>query len=409
MADMTVDIVVVGAGVVGAAAALGLADAGFQVAVIERAAPSRLSGALGFDPRTIALSPASRTLLEASGGWPDAGVCAYQRMTVWDAEGVGELSFAAAELEPAEPALGYILELSSLTSGLWRALNAHPRLRVFAPANVVRLGFAPRGVGLTDGTYITAPIVIGADGANSQLRSLAGGAVRAQATGQVAVAAVVRHERPHAHTAWQRFLPTGPLAFLPLHDLKADSEVQRCSAVIWSCTQARAEELRALDDAQFAAALRVAFESRLGAIRAVDTRMYVPLVQQQAQRYQPRPGVVLIGDAAHVVHPLAGQGMNLGLRDVRVLTEVLSRAVEVPAVLSEATLLAGLLDRYETRARTVNALAIAFMGGVQGVFGEDGLLARGARNEGLRLVARLPALKAQVAREAMGRGLLFAP
>lgn len=403
--DTTVDIAIVGAGVVGAAAALSLADVGFSVALIERAAPSRVRGKLGFDARTIALSPASRSLLEPLGGWPDAEVSAYERMTVWDAEGTGQLSFAATELDPPQAALGYILELSSLTTCLWRALASHPRIQLFAPATVLRLTLAPRGVELNDGARIGARMVVGADGANSQVRKLAGGGVKARATGQVAIATIVQHELPHDATAWQRFLPSGPLAFLPLHDPQQHNAHQRHSAIVWSCDESRAAALDALSDEAFAAELTTAFEARLGNVLAVDARVQVPLTQQQALRYQPCAGVVLIGDAAHVVHPLAGQGMNLGLRDVRLLTEELSRAASAPPALAEPAL----LDRYEMRARSVNDLAIAFMSGIQGMFGDDALLMRGARNVGLRLVDRFPLLKAHIAQEAMGRGLLFAP
>lgn len=405
MMATSVDVVVVGAGVVGAAAALALADSGFDVALIEREGPTRVRGALGFDPRAVALSPASRTLLAALGGWPDEGACTYQRMTVWDADGTGQLSFAGSDLDPPAPALGYIVELSALTTCLWRALGLHPRVRLYAPAALTRLTIAPRGVDLADGTHIKARVIVGADGANSLVRRLAGGQVRARVTGQVAIAGVARHELPHTATAWQRFTPTGPLAFLPLPDPAGAAAEQRYSAIVWSCDVARGDELSALDDEQFAGQLTTAFEARLGRVLAVAPRVRVPLTQQQAQRYQPRPGVVLIGDAAHVVHPLAGQGMNLGLRDMRVLTEVLSRAVDVPAALGEPAL----LELYEARARTVNTLAIAFMAGIQGVFGDDRLLVRGARNQGLRLVERLPALKAQFALEAMGHGLLIAP
>ena len=402
--DIAVDIVVVGAGVVGAVAALALANAGFDVAVIERAAPERAHGALGYDARTVALSPGSRALLQSVGAWPEAVACAYERMTVWDAEGTGQLSFAASQLSPPEAALGHIVELSALTSSLWGALGRHPRVQLRAPAGIARLMLAPHGVELTDGTRITAQLVVGADGANSRVRELAGGQVRARPTHQVALAAVVRHALPHDATAWQRFLPTGPLAFLPLHDLADAPRPQRCSAVIWSCDEVYADPLRSLDDGAFAAQLTTAFEARLGAVEAVSARICVPLVQHQALRYQPRRGVVLIGDAAHVVHPLAGQGMNLGLRDARVLTEVLSRAVGVPVALASPAL----LDRYEARARAVNALAIGFMTGIQRAFAAEGVLARGARNEGLRVVDRWPALKAQFALEAMGRGILAA-
>ena len=425
------EIVVVGAGVVGATSALLLANQGFQVAVVERRAPVPAVGRLGADPRTLAISPGSQRLLESVGAWPGQPVGAwntgsiaalqalppqpYLHMCVWDGDGGGEIRFSVDDLTPMPAALGHIAEQSALTSALWGALNAHPCVQVLAGAEVTALqrnsdSARPNRLRLADGSAVDAAVIVAADGAASPLRGLAGGSVRQQDTGQIAIATVVTHSAQHEDTAWQVFRATGPLALLPLTDAFADGTDWSApgampthrSAVVWSCDAEYGDELLRLDDATFIAALESAFADRLGAFLQVDKRARVALTQQQATQYQPRPGVLLMGDAAHVIHPLAGQGVNLGLRDARLLTEVLGRVRSVPGALTNAKVLAA----YELRARAVNSMALGFMAGIQRLFASDHPLLRLARSRGMSGLGDITALRRQLAREAMGQGLL---
>ena len=425
------EIVVVGAGVVGATSALLLANQGFQVAVVERRVPVPAVGRLGADPRTLAISPGSQRLLESVGAWPGQPVGAwntgsiaalqalppqpYLHMCVWDGDGGGEIRFSVDDLTPMPAALGHIAEQSALTSALWGALNAHPCVQVLAGAEVTALqrnsdSARPNRLWLADGSAVDAAVIVAADGAASPLRGLAGGSVRQQDTGQIAIATVVTHSAAHEDTAWQVFRATGPLALLPLTDAFADGTDWSApgampthrSAVVWSCDAEYGDELLRFDDATFITALSSAFADRLGAFLQVDKRARVALTQQQATQYQPRPGVLLMGDAAHVIHPLAGQGVNLGLRDARLLTEVLGRVRSVPGALTNAKVLAA----YELRARAVNSMALGFMAGIQRLFASDHPLLRLARSRGMSGLGGITALRRQLAREAMGQGLL---
>lgn len=393
-------IAVVGGGLVGAVAAVALDRAGLDVTLIERTRPTADTlpvGRLGTDLRSVALAPASVEALRGLGVWNEefeAAACAYTGMEVWDAEGTGHIHFAAAEA--GVPALGWIVENRALVLRLWAVLEARgvPRL---VDAGVRRFEAAPHGarLELEDGRETTAALVVAADGGRSRVRELAGIDVLSDDTGQVAVATVARVERSHEQIAWQRFLPTGPLAFLPLPDRDGGHFV----SVVWSLERDEAERIRALDDAAFAAALERAFEARLGRVLEVDARIAFPLVQQHARRYAGH-GVVLVGDAAHVLHPLAGQGVNLGLRDVLALVEELDRIRRGPAAdrLGDPDL----LGRYERARRGDNALMLAAMTGLRRLFGADDLGVRLLRNAGLRWVDGALPVKRQFMIHALG-------
>jgi 2-octaprenylphenol hydroxylase len=394
-------MVVVGGGLVGAVAALRLARDGHRTALIEPRPPEGIPvGALGTDLRTVALSPASVDALAALGVWDEdlaAHACGYTGMEVWDGEGTGAIRFAAEEA--AVPALGWIVENGRLLERLWARL-ADSEVELVTGAGVA--GFHADGLGarleLDDGRTLRARLAIAADGGRSRLRELAGIRVVAEDTGQVAIATAARVAEPHGGVAWQRFLESGPLAFLPLPD---DAEGRHRVSVVWSLDAARAETLTGLDDDAFAAALTAAFEARLGAVEAVDRRIAFPLVQQHAERYAGA-GVALVGDAAHVLHPLAGQGVNLGLRDVAALADELARLARGPAAARIGD--PDLLSRYERARRGDNALMLAAMMGLKRLFGADDLAVRLIRNTGLGWVDRARPLKRQFMVQALGLG-----
>ncbi|MCC5871079.1 MAG: FAD-dependent oxidoreductase [Gammaproteobacteria bacterium] len=395
-----VDIVVVGAGVVGACAALALSRLGAEVMVVERRAPGATAptaGSLGEDLRTLALSPASIALLAEldvdETGWAAAG-CAYGAMEVWDAEGTGRLRFTADEIGVAE--LGLLVPHHPLAFALWQAL-AREGIVCLTGASVS--GMAARGrrtaVSLDDGSEVEAALVVAADGGESRVRTLAGIEISTEDTGQRAMATLAVIERPHENTAWQRFLPTGPLAFLPLPDVDGGHRV----SVVWSLDTDRALAMEALADADFAATLGAAMEDRFGAVMAVDRRVGFPLQQRHARTYRAQ-GVVLVGDAAHVLHPLAGQGVNLGLQDVRVLRDELRRPLRGPgrAMLGDPDL----LYHYERIRRGENAIMLRTMDGLKRLFAAEDPGVRWLRNEGLRRVGDLGMVKRTLLRQAMG-------
>ena len=307
---------VVGGGLVGGMAALELSRLGFEVTLFENKAPNVAKSALGIDIRNFALSPASQRMLECAGAWCDASAAPFRAMTVWEDWGISEISFRAADVGREE--LGWIVETSPLLVTLWQKLEASSVGLVLGP--VERIDVTPDGVAIGDGLRVD--LVIGADGANSLVRRALQVPVIERGVGQSALATVVRTERDHGYTAWQRFLHDGPLAFLP----SLDTHV--CS-VVWSQPPELAEERVGLSEADFCLAITRASEARLGKILEVDRRVVFPLTQQRVKSCAPHARVLLIGDAMRVIHPLAGLGVNLGLEDVRELVKAASQASDV--------------------------------------------------------------------------------
>ena len=391
------EIVVVGAGVAGSAMALALVRAGFDVALVESRPPSRWHAADEVDPRVVALAPDSAALLDELGVWRAvlaARASAYRRMRVWDALAPGELSFDAADR--GEAALGWIVENRLLQHVLWGALNAPPEgagsARLLCPAEVVAVDNEADGVAveLADGTRLRARLLIAADGAASPIRQQLGIGTRDRDYGQRAIVAHVGTERAHEATAWQRFQPGGPLAFLPLVD-------GRCS-IVWSRPDADAARLLALDESAFLAELGCAFDFRLGAITSTTPRYAFPLKLRLAERHAIGR-CALLGDAAHAVHPLAGQGLNLGLRDVRCLAALLARAQQRGGDPGAANL----LRRYERERRSENTLAARGLDLIERSFGSEAMPIVAVRGLALSLADRLGPLKHLLGDAAAGR------
>lgn len=395
---MSQRIAIAGGGLVGATLALALDRAGLEPLVLEPRPP--VPGSETADARTVALSPASIALLTELGVWGAGesavpGICPYGAMEVWDADGTGRVRFEAAEL--GVPSLGTITPNGFLLAQLWARLEERG-VECVTGAGVVGLERDASGARLTlgDGRMIEAALVVAADGGRSRVRELARIATRVDPMGQLAVATTVVVEQPHEDTAWQRFLATGPLAFLPLPD---DDAGRHRVSVVWSLDESEAAAIRELDDAAFAAALERAFEGRLGQVLDVAPRGTFPLLQVHAERYVAER-LVLVGDAAHVVHPLAGQGVNLGLKDVAVLVEVLDGIARGPAAARLGD--AALLGRYERARRGDNALALGAMDGLKRLFGADDPGVRLLRNTGLAWVDRLAPIKRAFAEHALG-------
>jgi len=321
------DIVIVGGGPVGACVGALLARgtrgaAGLSVALLEPRAPGAVAVDAPPDQRVVALSRASERLLKHSGSWaqiPTARLSPYERMRIWH-ESVPPSSPAVLVFDAAdvgEPNLGYIAENRALQVALLAAFAESGGHIEPQPFTALSIGAEHVQVSTPRGT-LTARLVVGADGAQSALRAAAGLSIESRAYGQTAIVANVATERPHEATAWQRFMRDGTLAFLPLAD--------GTSSIVWSADAGRATHLLSLSDAGFAEELDRASDRALGGTRLVTERLSFPLVRLAAQRYVAQR-VALIGDAAHVVHPLAGQGVNLGLLDAAALAQQVAAAV----------------------------------------------------------------------------------
>jgi 2-octaprenylphenol hydroxylase len=387
------DVAVVGAGMVGAALALALVREGFDVAVVEPKPPSPWRNADEVDLRVVALASSSIDLFRRLDVWTSisgARACAYRQMHVWDALAPGALNFDSAD--EAEPELGFIVENRLIQHVLWQALQNDARISLRCPARVAATEADARCRVLTldDGSTLAAQLVVAADGADSALREMAGIATRDRDYGQRAIVAHVTTQRPHHSTAWQRFLPQATIAFLPLADGR--------SSIVWSLPDTEAARLLALDDAAFCSELAAAFDFRLGVITATTARAAFPLRLRLAERYLA-PRLALIGDAAHVVHPLAGQGVNLGLRDVEELCTVLIEARAGKRDFAAAST----LRRFERSRRSDNVLAAHAFDAIQRTFGSTAMPLAALRGAALAIVDKLPPLKRMFAHRAAGR------
>ena len=385
------EILIVGGGLVGASLAVALADAGWDVGLTEpvRPGPAPRAGE-DYALRVSAISPGARAWLTGLDAWPRQGasrICAYQGMHVWTSGPPGALDFDAADI--GLPALGHITENSLLLATLWERLRD---VTVYCPARLS--GLTPGGEGarvrLEDGREIGVALVVGADGGASATRRLAGMEVGGYSYGQRGLVAVATTSEPHRGTAWQRFLDGGPLALLPL----ADGRV----SIVWSAPENEVRALERMPEDEFRGQLEAASQHCLGRITAVGPRASFPLRAQ----YVPEivaPRIALVGDAAHVVHPLAGQGVNLGFMDARALAAELGRARSSkpdPGALRR-------LKRYARARKGDNLAMLAMTDALHRLFTASSPLVRLTRGPGLTLVDALGPVKSMLIRQAAGR------
>ncbi|QNN79338.1 UbiH/UbiF family hydroxylase [Pseudoxanthomonas mexicana] len=386
-----IDVAVGGGGVVGAACALVLAREGLEVMLVEGREPPRWSPSQ-LDLRVYAFAPDNAALLDAAGVWDavrDARAQPYRRMRVWDATGGDELRFDADALGRTQ--LGWIVENALLVDRLWAALPA-AGVQVRCPARVEAMQQDADGVTLRldDGTRIDARLAVAADGGDSTLRRLAGLEVTAHDYAQRGVVAFVCTGEPHEDTAWQRFLPSGPLAFLPFAD--------GLSSIVWTLPDAEAERVLALDEASFGRELTQAMGGQRGEVALASPRAAFPLKRQLARDYVAGR-VIVAGDAAHVVHPLAGQGVNLGLRDVAALRDGIRAATAKRADWDAPHR----LERWARQRRSENATAAHAFDGINRLFSNDEMHLTLLRGPLLGLAGKLPPLVDFFWRHAAGQ------
>ena len=398
------DVVIIGAGIAGASLALALSGAGLSIALVEaqplgtRVLPEA-NGLGDFDPRVSALTPRSRNILQQSGAWDAIAAyryCAYRHMTVWDAEGTGQIEFDRSEVGATE--LGYIVENRAIVHALLARVADAPDIAVMSPValqSCARLASSRMSLELDGGQQLEADLLVAADGALSRVRQMMGFRSREWDYGHRAIVATIEVERSHQDTAWQRFLPSGPLALLPLPGAAGH---HYCS-IVWSLQEELVDAVLALDDDAFCAELERASEARLGAVYATSKRFAHPLRQRHAVDYV-QPGVALVADAAHTIHPLAGQGINLGLQDVAVLAEEIVAGCRSGASAGQLEL----LRRYQRRRKGENLMMMSAMDGFKRLFEQQSLPVRWLRNIGMRRIDSLLPLKQQLMRRAMGLG-----
>jgi 2-polyprenylphenol 6-hydroxylase len=391
------DVIIVGAGVIGAAmACLLLArklSAPGRVAIAADHYPPDPPAAADWDLRVFALSRASERLLKICDIWrslPADRVFAYERMCVWDASGAprgeGSLTFDCAQI--GEPNLGYIVDGRALQSRCLHAARAAGAVLIEAAVGATMLGDAHIQLRLSDGRELRSKLLVAADGQESRTRQLLGIQTAGHLYHQDALVAHVQTAKPHENTAWQRFLATGPLAFLPLNDGR--------SSIVWSLARSEADTVSALDPAGIGHALDQASGEALGGCTLTTKLARFPLKLQYALRYTS-PRAVLLGDAAHVVHPLAGQGLNLGLLDCAALAQVLGNAGGAGNFGDSR-----LLREYERWRRSENLLAAAALDGMEQLFSRTDGLGAGLRTASLSAVGRMPFVKRRFAQRALG-------
>ncbi|HED36080.1 MAG TPA: 2-octaprenyl-3-methyl-6-methoxy-1,4-benzoquinol hydroxylase [Gammaproteobacteria bacterium] len=386
------DVIIIGGGMVGLTLSCLLAQNDIKVALIEAQQPEDLDASAAYELRVSAISKSTQQVLKKIGAWQgmlNRRACAYQHMHVWDATGEGSIHFDAAEM--GLDSIGHIIENRIIQFSLYEQCVKLASLSLFCPQQLSEIKISDSGseVCLADGTHLSARLLTGADGANSNVRDAANISVNQSEYKQKAIVAVVKSSLHHKDTAWQRFLPSGPLAFLPLGD-------GSCS-IVWSADNDRADELLAMSETEFIRQLENAFDGTLGRVEKISQLAAFPLVRRHAEEYV-KAGVALVGDAAHTIHPLAGQGVNLGVLDAAALAQVLVNARNTGKDIASFST----LRKYERWRRADNSIMMYSMSGFKNLFSNNQSSLSLIRNAGLNCVDKLSFVKQKVMRQALG-------
>ena len=386
------DLIIVGGGMVGASLACALGGGPLRIAVIE-SHPAQVEWPTdSYDIRVSAITRATEKVFRMIGAWEGMvarRVTPYDAMQVWDATGTGAIGFDCADL--GEPDLGHIIENRVILAALLERMAQFDNIELLCPAQVAELTRDEQAATLTleDGRVLTAALIVGADGANSWVREQAGITTTGWPYEQTAVVATIKTEQHHHGVAYQRFMPEGPLAFLPMPE--------GLSSIVWSTTPERSAELIEMDEETFLAELQQTFGDKLGAMISTGPRGAFPLLLRHANRYSDER-LVLVGNAAHAIHPLAGQGLNLGVSDVAALAEVLLEAHANKQGIGELAV----LRRYERWRKTDNVAVMAAMDGFKRLFSNDIGALKLLRNVGLTLADHAGPAKNMMMRRALG-------
>lgn len=384
MTEHHTDITILGAGMVGLSTALLLANQTFKITIIDNNTPLLEWPSDSFDRRTVALNPSSVNVLRTINCWQqlhrsDIGV--MQAMHVWDEAGGEHIDFDSNLT--GQPALSYVVENRVLVRALWQLANEHPNITCITNSN-------PTGINRHHGNISlrldnkqtwTSACLLGADGRNSWLRNELQIPFSTRPYQQTAVVAIIECNNDHNNTGYQAFLPTGPIGLLPLHHCQQMS-------MVWSTTEQHQQELTNMDEAAFNIALSNALGMKLGLCLRKTPLASFPLTEQHCQ-YYTTANAALLGDAAHAIHPLAGQGVNLGLADARCLTDILSKAKSQRKHIGSETV----LRQYQRQRHAINQQMICLMQGFKSTFCDQAKWVVSLRNTGLSLANRSDVLK----------------
>jgi len=385
------DIVIVGGGMVGAAVACSLGGSDLNVAVVERALPEAFEAAQPHDLRVSALSIASKNILETIGAW--GGVlrrrsCPFKRMRVW--ETAGDTEFNSDDIN--YPELGFIVENRITQLALLERLVEFDNIELIAPAAIKKINYSGSEqtvLELEDGSELQTRLLVAADGGNSRVRQTVGLGVNSWDYKQHAMVIYIETEYGQQDITWQRFVSSGPQAFLPL--------TGHYGSIVWYNSADEVRRLKTLSNEDLITELTATFPDCLGKVKQVLGVASFPLKRQHAQQYV-KPGVVLVGDAAHMINPLAGQGVNIGLLDAAALGEVLIDAHVKGESIDDITV----LKRYEKMRRNENLRMMTVMDAFYRVFSNEVFPVKFFRNLGLGLAERILPAKNKVMRMAMG-------
>ncbi|MBV8493858.1 MAG: UbiH/UbiF/VisC/COQ6 family ubiquinone biosynthesis hydroxylase [Alphaproteobacteria bacterium] len=385
------ELVIAGGGLNGMLLAVACAGAGLSTIVVDRQEPAAML-ADRFDGRTSAIAYGSRLVFDGIGLWPaiESEAEPILEIRVADDDAPLFLHYDHRDLGGNAP-LGYIVENRVLRHALFDRAATLPSLRLLAPRSVAEMQTSDTGatVTLEDSTRLGTRLVAAADGQNSPLRRAAGIGTVEWRYRQTGIVTTVQHERPHGGIAIEHFLPAGPFAILPMTGNR--------SSIVWTEDSDLAPHLLALSDAEFATELRTRFGDFLGSINPVGPRWRYPLALMQAERYAGRR-LALVGEAAHVIHPIAGQGLNIGIRDIAALAEIIIDARRLGLDIGDASF----LERYERWRRSDALLLAAVTDGLNRLFSNTIMPVKLARDVGLAIVNRLPPLKRLLMQHAMG-------
>ncbi len=385
------DVVIVGGGMVGAAVACCLGDSSLKVAVIENEFPQEFHAEQPHDLRVSALSIASKTILETVGAWQgveNRRLCPFKRMRVW--ETAGDTEFCSDDIGRSE--LGYIVENRVTQLALLERLQAFSNIELICPARIEQLHYSNHQnseLVLSNGRTLTTKLLVAADGAQSKVRQGVGLGVTSWDYNQHALVIYIETAYPQQDITWQRFVASGPQAFLPL--------TGNFGSIVWYNSPDEVKRLQALPLDDLKQALTATFPDCLGDVTRVIAATSFPLKRQHAQNYV-KHGVALVGDAAHTINPLAGQGVNIGLLDAAALAEVILEAVQQGRNIADVSV----LKRYEKMRHTENFKMMTVMDIFYKTFSNDVLPLKFLRNLGLGLAERVTPLKNKVMRNAMG-------